>query len=125
MTGLPTYHHSTSTTTDQKDTPITDKCLWHLVQHPNKSGSKQQPSSRSMTKFMELLQKIQEVDQHVVIYPWLDADCRGYEPAIDNPEEIPTLLSNLKRYAYCLPIHPTGGQAYPQLFLGLWSPQTK
>jgi len=52
---------------------------------------------------MELLRKIQEVDRHAVVYPWLDADRRSREPAIDNPEVTTTLLSNIKKYVYWMP----------------------
>jgi len=65
---------------------------------------------------MELLTKIQEVDQHAIIYPWLDVDCQSREPAIDNPEAIPTLLLNMKKYAYQMPICQNGGLIYPQIF---------
>jgi len=64
-----------------------------------KVAASDDPVAEAQQKLMELLQKIQEVDQHAVIYLWLDADQQGHEPAIDNLEEIPTLLSNLKKYA--------------------------
>jgi len=64
-------------------------------------------------RLMELLQKIQEVDGHTVIYPWMDANCQSREPAIDNPEAIPTLLSNMKKYVYRIPIRQKGGLVYP------------
>jgi len=44
----------------------------------------------------ELLIKIQEVNRHAVVYLWLNADKWSREPAIDDPEEILTLLSNMK-----------------------------
>jgi len=47
-------------------------------------------------RFMELLTKIQEVDRHAIVYPWLDTDRQNREPAIDNPKAILTLLSNTK-----------------------------
>jgi len=76
-------------------------------------------------RFMELLTKIQEVDRHAIIYPWLDMDWRSREPAIDNPEAILMILSNMKKYAYRMPIHQHGGLIYPQIFFGFMEPPDK
>ncbi len=54
------------------------------------------PLSEARLQFMELLTKIQEVDRHALVYPWLDADRRSREPAIDNLEAIPTMFSSMK-----------------------------
>jgi len=52
----------------------------------------------------------------------MDADRRSREPAIDNPEAIPTLLSNMKKYAHRMPIRQKGGLVYPQVFFGFMDP---
>jgi len=59
------------------------------------------------------------------VYPWIDASQCSREPAIDDPETIPTLLSNMKKYAYRMPIWQKGGLVYPQVFLDSWTLQTK
>jgi len=74
---------------------------------------------------MELLTKIQEVDRHAIIYPWLDADRQSKEPAIDNPKAILMLLLNMKKYAYRMPIHQHGGLIYSQIFFGFMEPLDK
>jgi len=32
------------------------------------------PVAEARLRFMELLTKVQEVDRHAIVYPWLDAD---------------------------------------------------
>jgi len=77
-------------------------------------------------QFMEqLLQKIQEVDQHAVVYPWMDVDQQSREPDIDSPAAIPTLLSNMKKYAHRMPIRQKGGLVYPQVFFEFMDPPDK
>jgi len=83
------------------------------------------PVAEARLRFMELLQKIQEVDQHVVVYPWIDADHHSREPAIDKLEAIPTLLSNMKMYTHRMPIWQKGGLVYPQVFFSFMDPPDK
>jgi len=78
------------------------------------------PVAEARLWFMELLQKIQEVDQHVVVYPWMDTDHCSREPAINDPKAIPTLLSSMKKYAHRMPIWQKGGLIYPQVFWLHW-----
>jgi len=83
------------------------------------------PVAEARLRLMELLQKIQEVDRHVVIYPWVDAGRQSREPAINDPKAIPTLLSNMKKYAYRMTIRQNGGLVYPQVFFGFMDPPDK
>jgi len=83
------------------------------------------PVAEARLRFMELLTKIQEVDWHAIVYPWFDADCRSREPAINNPEAIPTLLANMKKYVYQMPICQNGGLIYPQIFFRFMEPPDK
>jgi len=76
--------------------------------------------------FMELLQKIQEVNWHMVVYPWcMDVDHQSREPAINNPKAIPTLLSNMKKYAHRMLIRQKEGLVYSQVFFRFMDPPDK
>jgi len=69
--------------------------------------------------------KIKEIDKHAIIYPWLDLDCKQKEKCIDKPQELPYLLSNLKKYLNKLYIWAHGGTYYPQIMVGLMESPTK
>jgi len=71
--------------------------------------------AKARLTFMELLKNTQEVDRHMVAYPWSDADWHSREPATDNPEAIPTLLSNMKKYTYQMPINSRGASIPPSV----------
>jgi len=46
--------------------------------------------------------KIKEINKNAIVYPWLAADQNKKEKCIEKPNDIPFLLSNMKKYLHKL-----------------------
>jgi len=69
--------------------------------------------------------KLKEIDKHAIIYPWLESDRKSKEKCIEKTQDIPYLLSNLKKYLHKLYIRAKGGTYYPQIMVGMMESPAK
>jgi len=68
---------------------------------------------------IEWYNKVLEIDEHVVIYPWMASDRQAGTTVIEDPEKIPTSFSNLKNYMPKAWLCLKGGMMYPKILLGM------
>jgi len=54
-----------------------------------------------------------------VIYPWTAADRQAGTTVIRDPDELPTTLSNLKKYMPKIWLRLKGGTLYPKIMVGM------
>jgi len=69
--------------------------------------------------FTKWFNKVREVDNHIILYPWTEAD-RLENPTliIENPTDIPTNILILKKFVHKLFLRTTGGDYHIQVLMG-------
>jgi len=70
-----------------------------------------------------MAQQVKEIDQHAIIYPWLEKVWKAKKCRGNQTFPLPPL--NMKKYLYKLFIKAKGITYYPQIILGLIEPQQK
>jgi len=80
------------------------------------------PVLQARMALMQILEKIQTVDKHAIIYPWSMEDRKQRLPVLTTPGDFPSLVSNIWSYAHRLFIRSDGGTYYPKKILGLMAP---
>jgi len=63
--------------------------------------------------------KILKIDLEAVIYPWGAADCQAGTSVIEDLDELPTMLSSIKKYTPKAWIRLKGGTLYPKVLVGM------
>jgi len=68
---------------------------------------------------IEWYNKILEIDEDAVIYPQMVVDQQAGMTVIEDPDELPTTLSNLKKYTPKIWLRLKGGTLYPKILVGM------
>jgi len=68
---------------------------------------------------LEWFNNVLKVDSEAVIYPWAAVDRQVGTTVIEDPDELPTSFSSLKKYTPKAWIRLKGGTIYPKILMGL------
>jgi len=71
---------------------------------------------QALTKWFN---KILEIDEDAVIYPWTAVDCQAGTTVIEDLDKLPTTFSNLKKYTPKVWLWLKGGTLYLKILVGM------